>query len=514
MNATGRPEFRTAGFLCAFLLAAGSLTAQSTNCASKPLDLSAGFDGNLTTDCKMQDVVNAATAATLPASFRGLSAQSFQAVIPEGGSLLQVKLSSASFTPLVVLLDGKGNPLTSNLGTPIAPADSTVGLPAGPSTIIVASASNAAGAFSLTPALQTPRPCAPIDLTLGNQITGRLSDGGCRQLDFKGPSGNARLVDVYKVSVSNFAIAAIEMDSTAFDSYLYVLDSTGAQVLFDDNTAGRGNALIVAGLPAGDYLVVATAAASGAGAYTLQTQTQAARPCYEETISIPGSVKSALSNKDCGFLEYVPYQSFGGYTRAYNFEITKKVQVIADLLSQDFDAYLLLLDDKKTVLSEDDDSAGGSNSRIFVTLNPGRYTIVANSYDEGETGNFELRTSMQDVPECPSDVLKPGTPATGSIGTSDCRVRDFTVNQTAAAQARQFTLDIPNDGLLILEAASTQFAPGVFLASTTGKVLASNGNSANGVYQLAVAAPAGSYIVGVYSGNGRTGTFNLNATVQ
>ncbi len=70
-------------------------------------------------------------------------------------------------------------------------------------------------------------------------------------------------------------------------------------------------------------------------------------------------------------------------------------RVVITLESDDFDAYLLFgLGPPSSIdmLADDDDSGGGLNSRLELVLpEDGRYTIVVNSLDEGETGRYVLR---------------------------------------------------------------------------------------------------------------------------
>lgn len=80
-----------------------------------------------------------------------------------------------------------------------------------------------------------------------------------------------------------------------------------------------------------------------------------------------------------------------------------------DMMSSDFDAFLLLHDAGGRELIRNDDGGEGLNARIVYTLPyDGEYRIIANTYREGARGNYTLRLQS----------LGTGT-ITGGGGTGD-----------------------------------------------------------------------------------------------
>ena len=70
-------------------------------------------------------------------------------------------------------------------------------------------------------------------------------------------------------------------------------------------------------------------------------------------------------------------------------------------VSGDLDPYLRLLDETDALLVEDDDGGGDCNALIdgFRLERPGTYRIVAGSYGDNATGEFELVVDLTaDVP--------------------------------------------------------------------------------------------------------------------
>jgi serine protease Do len=83
------------------------------------------------------------------------------------------------------------------------------------------------------------------------------------------------------------------------------------------------------------------------------------------------------------------------YFNAYIFEGRAGQSVSITMTSNQVDAYLILLAPDGSDLAQDDDSAGGTNARISVVLpTNGTYTILANSYAEGEVGTYSLQAGV------------------------------------------------------------------------------------------------------------------------
>lgn len=80
----------------------------------------------------------------------------------------------------------------------------------------------------------------------------------------------------------------------------------------------------------------------------------------------------------------------GAFLDRYALAVEDDGEVTITLTSVDFDAWLWLLDEDESVLDSDDDSAGDFNARITMSLDRGCYLVDATSFEEGETGDYEL----------------------------------------------------------------------------------------------------------------------------
>ena len=76
----------------------------------------------------------------------------------------------------------------------------------------------------------------------------------------------------------------------------------------------------------------------------------------------------------------------------YAFEGRAGQRVQIDMTSGEIDSYLILLDPNGNDLAQDDDSGGGTNARLSVILpSDGIYLLMANAYEAGQTGSYNLR---------------------------------------------------------------------------------------------------------------------------
>ena len=81
----------------------------------------------------------------------------------------------------------------------------------------------------------------------------------------------------------------------------------------------------------------------------------------------------------------------GSYYAPHTFDGRADEILTIDLISDEFDAYLILQSPTGEMIAQDDDGAGGTNARIVMTLPiTGSYTLLVNSYEPGETGAYRL----------------------------------------------------------------------------------------------------------------------------
>ena len=81
----------------------------------------------------------------------------------------------------------------------------------------------------------------------------------------------------------------------------------------------------------------------------------------------------------------------GSYFNIHTFEGTAGEHIRIDLVSEAFDAYLILVGPDGEWVDQNDDGGNGTNAQLVLTLPvDGTYQVWANSYSAGETGPYTL----------------------------------------------------------------------------------------------------------------------------
>lgn len=223
----------------------------------------------------------------------------------------------------------------------------------------------------------------PTALALGVPATGTLARGDL-VLD------DDTYYDLYTIAGDPGQQVDVTLTSSDFDAYLSVgqiVDGELEEVDSDDDSAGSTDAFLRATIPHGGVLGIRanSLSAEETGTYTLV----ASAPGAGGGAVTPGSwVRGELRagdgklGDDSFFDDYV-YQGRAGE------------QVTIDLVSDDFDAYLLFgrrNDGVFEPLVRDDDGGDGLNARVTLVLpRNGEYVIRANSLQSGATGSYRLQ---------------------------------------------------------------------------------------------------------------------------
>jgi len=224
---------------------------------------------------------------------------------------------------------------------------------------------------------------------------GRIADGE-RAVGRLEPGDSARaeggVEDAWEFDARGGEDVIAELRSTAFDTYLELHGPDGALLAQDDDGLGDGtNSLITEHLErAGRYRLVVRSFGEkqGLGLYELSLSRSAA------AVGGPGKVQEIHPGDQLlGRLE--PGDSTvgdGTYGDVFLFRPQASGQVVIDLRSSDFDAFLILQDAAGRTLLTDDDSGEGTNARITYEVNAGTtYRIVANSYGGTRTtGTYRI----------------------------------------------------------------------------------------------------------------------------
>ncbi len=234
-----------------------------------------------------------------------------------------------------------------------------------------------------------------------SSFEGALS-GSDNQLDGKP-------LDLYQYTFANDSTIDIQLDSSAFDPFLYLVRVSATQAAvagatFVDDNSGNGNgARINRSIQAGTYwLGVSSAAATGGGSYDVSIISNTNNPSssFEIFTSPVYGVEVVINHNPniSGSLGTDDFQFNNRSLDLIQFEVLTTSTVRIDLASSSFDTNLLLVDivndEIGTLALQNDDIGSGTNSQLQTTLLPGTYWIGVTSFLASETGNYSVDISL------------------------------------------------------------------------------------------------------------------------
>ncbi|MBW4494366.1 MAG: trypsin-like peptidase domain-containing protein [Oscillatoria princeps RMCB-10] len=174
----------------------------------------------------------------------------------------------------------------------------------------------------------------------------------------------------------------------------------------------------------------------------------------------------------------------------YTFEGRAGQRVTLEMTSREIDPFLILLNPRGRDVAQDNDGGGGSSARIVATLPAsGRYTVIANSSQAGESGAYSLRAFAGNAAGNAAGAgLDPGPQGTmnvtiqsvlgpgASVLPSDGSLYRMTSFTGRAGQTVTITLESPD------------FDTYLVIVSPDGKVFKENNNASNNTTDSAITA--------------------------
>ena len=263
----------------------------------------------------------------------------------------------------------------------------TLGTGSGANTL-----SAAIGSLAVTFTANGFDPCAITTAhTLGSTSDGSLAATDCHLSD-------GSFVDFYAVTLPTSGTYIFNQTSTAFDTYLALLTSTGAVVgVNDDINPGviRDSRLKVIVL-AGSYIIGANSFDAGeVGNYSLSSSasTDQVTNCEDAFVMRGISTPQSLQNTDCNTTPTTPATGFA-YDEYVVFLAAGQSITVA-MTSSAVDSYLELRTDGglAPVVSNDDATTTTKNAQITYTATSttaGFFIITAATKVAGVTGDYTL----------------------------------------------------------------------------------------------------------------------------
>jgi hypothetical protein len=237
-------------------------------------------------------------------------------------------------------------------------------------------------------ALAAAPAAAQGDIAVGQTVSGTLDSAAPVMEDgshyhvwrFRGEAGQ-RLV--------------VTLRSDDFDAFLMVGERAGDACLeaefceVDDDGAGGTDARVRLVLPhTGTFEIGAnTYGAGDTGRYTLTLEELPPPQPPRGELRVGRSVTGELDARD-------DQTEAGSYFETWTFRARAGERLVLDLVSPDFDAYLVWgrqTGGRWEPLGDDDDGGEGTDSRLEIVIpEDGIYHVRAGSFFEGETGRYTL----------------------------------------------------------------------------------------------------------------------------
>ncbi len=277
--------------------------------------------------------------------------------------------------------------------------------------------------------------------------TQRVERGSLAPGDGTLQSGEYR--DSYTVRGRRGERLTVDMRSGDMDPYLILIMPDGKQEENDDYDGDQRRSMISLELPQdGEYRVLAT------------TYRPNERGSYELHIrSGGGEAAGGASRRERGELRAGDRTLKGGeFVDYYTVEALPGQRLRVDMSSSAFDTYVIVKDPREEQ-TENDDAEGARGHAIvdMETAEAGTYTIMATSYQKGETGAYELSIELGTASAAPrrsaeavalelgrsvSGRLESGDrPLAGSGEFSDAYVVDGRAGQTLVVEMESSDFD-------------------------------------------------------------------------
>ena len=227
------------------------------------------------------------------------------------------------------------------------------------------------------------------DIVLGEEIAGEITDDDCL-MDQWMPA------DSFSLTLSEDTRLDFTAKSPDFRPLLVVRDARGWDVFVAYDEMGSGTAHGRATLGSGTYVVYVLSDGPGYGVYQLLVEEVGCEAPHP--VAVGETVEGTLDESDC-------VRSGGAFRDGWSLELDAERTLRIDLASDDLDAWLAVLDENGVEVASDDDSGPGFDASLTVTLQPGRYTLVASSFGPGWVGDYTL------------SVVEDGTAAAAAAST-------------------------------------------------------------------------------------------------
>ena len=311
----------------------------------------------------------------------------------------------------------------------------------------------------------------------------------------------------------------IDLRSSQFDPYLMVIAPSGEKKDNDDYEGANNRSLVSLALPAdGRYRVLVTSYKKDeTGSYDLRIDMGGSGAAATTTVaSGPRVERGRLAAGDDTLRS-------GEYVDAYTFEGRPGQRVSLDVMSQDFDTYLIMIPPRGQRQENDDVEGKPRHSVIEADLTEaGTYKVVVTSYEKREQGAYELRMTFGTTGGAAATTTAAGTSGAGRARDVGSIAYGETQNGQLSADDQRLTSGEYRDAYafegavgdqIVIELNSSAFDPYLVLVPPQGEQI--DNDDADGRQDLSrielTLRAAGRYrILATTYASGKTGAYRLS----
>jgi len=380
-------------------------------------------------------------------------------------STVTTTLSSSAFDTYLCLLDSS-NALIAQDDDSGGNLDSqiTITLAAGKYFIEATSFSGiSTGGYTLS--LQPAAIASPGPISLGQSLVGNLSTTA--------PKGQCKFgstpVDRYMFTLPTTTTLTIDLNSSAFDTFVCLLNSANQLIASDDNQGPGTNSRLVVTLLAGSYFIEVTTQSPGfaGGPYTLSVQ-PGFPPSAPITLgqTLAGNLSSSAAEGQCKF--------GSAPVDRYMFSLPATTTLTIDLASSAFDTFVCLLNSANQLIASDDNQGPGTNSRLVITLPVGSYFIEVTTQSPGFVGGLYTLSVQPGLP--PATLITVGQTLSGNLSSTaaegQCKFGSTPVDR--------YMFSLTGSTTVTIDLTSSAFDTFVCLLNNTNQLITSDDNSGGG----------------------------------
>jgi hypothetical protein len=375
------------------------------------------------------------------------------------------------------------------------------------------------GAYELSIELGGGTGGTGVAATAGGGAGGaRLESGRLETGDGTLRSGEYR--DEYTFDGRRGQQVTVDLRSSQFDPYLIIIDPSDKHHENDDYEGANNRSLVSLELPTdGRYRVMVTSyRKEETGAYDLRIDMGGGGAANTTAASGPRIERGRLAAGDDTLRS-------GEYLDAYSFEGRPGQRVTLDVVSQEFDTYLMLIPPRGQRHENDDVEGRPRHSAIEADLTEaGTYKVAVTSYQRREQGGYELRMEFGAAGGAGGAGATAAAGASGGSRSRDVGAIAFGESHSGELAATDQRLDSGEyrdayafEGAIgdpvVIELASSAFDPYVVLVPPQGEQI--DNDDADGRQDLSrielTLRAAGRYrILATSYAAGRTGAYRLS----